>query len=106
MLLKLYGISKLPVVWLLAESNKTVEKFVFVKSASFEQVSIDMAPTVIMDIARGKATKEQIIILVLRVQLSMALKRRLVHVKIKSFFQTVAPLFLWDKNERKNCQSF
>ena len=59
------------------------------KSASFEQVSIDMAPTVIMDIARGKATKEQIIILVLRVQLSMALKRRLVHVKIKSFFQTV-----------------
>ena len=46
------------------------------RSASFEQVSIDRAPTVIMDIARGKATKEQIIILVLRVQLSMALKRR------------------------------
>ena len=67
---------QLPVLWLVELDNIVVARVevVLVKSASFEQVSIDIAPTVIMDIANGKATKEQIIILVLRVQLSMAIK--------------------------------
>ena len=43
---------------------------------SFEHCSIDMAPTVIMEMANGKATKEQIIIRVLLVQLSMAFFRK------------------------------